>query len=97
MEAREAINDTSPNQDEAKRAIKAMPGLTKAEAAVLWQIQNKSWKPESNPFSKKTGRKVYNDLNAEEEKEPEGLSLPSVEDTDTDQADVPGLSLPSID
>lgn len=97
VECREAINDTSPTQDEAKRAIKAMDGLTKTEAAILWQLQNKSWKPESNPFSKKTGRKVYNDLNAEDEKELEGLSLPSVEGDDTDWNDVPGLSLPTID
>lgn len=97
VECREAINDTSPTQDEAKRAIKAMDGLTKTEAAILWQLQNKSWKPESNPFSKKTGRKVYNDLNAEDEKELDGLSLPSVEGDDTDWNDVPGLSLPTID
>lgn len=97
VECREAINDTSPTQDEAKRAIKAMDGLTKTEAAILWQLQNKSWKPESNPFSKKTGRKVYNDLNAEDEKELEGLSLPSVEGDDTDWNDVLGLSLPTID
>ncbi len=37
--------------------------LTNAQRAVLWQIANKSWKPESNPYSVWTGRKVYEDLN----------------------------------
>ena len=37
--------------------------LTNAQRAVLWQLANKSWKPESNPYSVYVGRKVYNDLN----------------------------------
>lgn len=37
--------------------------LTNAQRAVLWQMANKSWKPESNPYSVWTGRKVYEDLN----------------------------------
>lgn len=48
----------SISQDEAKKAIKAMSGLSKEQKAVLWQIQNKSWNADSNPFSMSTGRKV---------------------------------------
>ena len=75
----------SISQDEAKRAIKSMDGLTSEQRAALWQIQNKSWKPDNNPFSKKVGREVYQELNREETEEDEksssqlqGLSLPSL-------------------
>lgn len=49
-------------QDEAKRALKSMGFLSNEEKAALWQAQNKSWKPENNPFHRKTGRKVYDAL-----------------------------------
>lgn len=75
----------SISQDEAKRAIKAMDGLTSEQRAALWQIQNKSWKPDNNPFNKKVGREVYQELNQEEPEEDEasssqlqGLGLPSL-------------------
>lgn len=75
----------SISQDEAKRAIKAMDGLTSEQKAALWQIQNKSWKPDNNPFNKKVGREVYQELNREEPKEDE-----------EDSSQLPGLSLPSL-
>lgn len=58
------------SQEEAKKALKSM----KEQRAALWQVQNKSWKPEKNPFSTKVGREVYKTLNWERS---EGLSLPS--------------------
>ena len=49
-------------QSEVEAAVRAIPGLSNAQRAALWQIQNKSWKPNKNPFSTSTGQKVYNDL-----------------------------------
>lgn len=89
VKAREAAAGYDANgngaisQDEAKRAIKAMDGLTSEQRAALWQIQNKSWKPDNNPFNKKVGREVYQELNQEEEDEESSSRLP-------------GLSLPSL-
>ena len=64
--ARESIagidENGSVNQDEAARAIGSMLGLTDEERGVLWQLQNKSWKPEKNPFSVKAGERIYKDL-----------------------------------
>lgn len=41
--------------------------LSDEEKAVLWQIQNKSWKPWGNPYDTKIGELVYNALHAEDE------------------------------
>ena len=49
-------------RSEVEAAIRAIPGLSNAQRAALWQIQNKSWKPNKNPFSTSTGQKAYNDL-----------------------------------
>lgn len=40
----------STTQEEAQKAIRAIPDLTRAERAYLWQSTNKSWKSESNPW-----------------------------------------------
>ena len=87
--AKESIAEIDKNgsvsQDEAARAIGLMPGLTDEERAVLWQLQNKSWKPGKNPFSVKAGEKVYKDLQTgggtleRPEKESKGLELPRLE------------------
>ena len=87
--AKESIAEIDKNgsvsQDEAARAIGLMPGLTDEERAVLWQLQNKSWKPGKNPFSVKAGEKVYKDLQTGggtlegPEKEQKGLELPRLE------------------
>jgi hypothetical protein len=37
-------------QDEATAAIAAMPGLTRAQRAYLWQSVNKGWKSKNNPW-----------------------------------------------
>lgn len=87
--AKESIAEIDENgsvsQDEAARAIGSMPGLTDEERAVLWQLQNKSWKPAKNPFSVKAGEKVYKDLQTgggtleRTVEEPRGLELPRLE------------------
>ena len=40
----------SYTQAEATAAIRAMPGLTNKERALLWQSVNKSWKASKNPW-----------------------------------------------
>ena len=61
--------------------------LTNTQKAILWQLQNKSWKPKNNPFSTSVGQQVYDALNAEDEDG--GLLLPSMQDDDE------GFMLPS--
>ena len=39
--------------------------LTDREKAILWQLQNKSWKPNRNPFDREVGQMVYDILTAE--------------------------------
>lgn len=59
--------DTDKNgsytQEEVKSALSSMKELTDKQRAILWQITNKSWKPDNNPFNTDIGRKVYDDLN----------------------------------
>ncbi len=37
--------------------------MTNAQRAVLWQLANKSWKPDGNPYSVTIGRRVYEAMN----------------------------------
>lgn len=55
----------SIDQDEAAAAINGMLGLTGEQKAALWQLQNKSWKPNRNPFNTAAGQAVYNYLHDE--------------------------------
>ena len=55
----------SIDQDEAAAAINGMLGLTSEQKAALWQLQNKSWKPNRNPFNTAVGQAVYNYLHDE--------------------------------
>ena len=61
--------------------------LTNTQKAILWQLQNKSWKPSNNPFSTSVGQQVYDALNAEDGDD--GLLLPSLQEDDE------GFMLPS--
>lgn len=74
----------SVDQDETAAAINGMLGLTDEQKAVLWQLQNKSWKAIKNPFDSAVGQTVYDYLHEEE--------LPSLTD-----GGLPSLSLPSLD
>ena len=68
------------NQKEVEKALDSMGGgvglvlpggsggdqpLTVKQQAVLWQLANRSWKPNKNPYSTSVGKKVYDALNAE--------------------------------
>lgn len=59
IQARESVAEIDDNgstsQDEATRAISSIQGLTVRERAVLWQLQNKSWKATNNPYDTITG------------------------------------------
>lgn len=57
---------TSVTQDLAEEAIRNVPGLDNQERAILWQLQNKSWKWNKNPFDKRVGREVYDRMHEEE-------------------------------
>lgn len=57
----------SVTQDLAEEAIRNVPGLDNRERAVLWQLQNKSWKWNKNPFDKRVGREVYDRMHEEDE------------------------------
>lgn len=91
LERTDAINEDpekrnkSIDQDEAAAAVNGMLGLTNAQKAVLWQLQNKSWKPNRNPFDTAAGQAVYDYLNREE--------LPGL----TGGGALPGLSLPMLE
>ena len=55
LDTRDKYGKTSTTAKIATEAISSIPGLTKEQRAALWQIQNKSWKPSSNPYSQKVG------------------------------------------
>ena len=47
------------SQSSAIEALNAMPYLTTAEKAVMWQLCNSGWDPDSNPYSRAIGYEVY--------------------------------------
>ena len=55
-----AKRNESIDQDEARRAISRLPGLSNAQRAVLFQLQNKAWKV--NPYSSLVGARVREEL-----------------------------------
>lgn len=79
--------NNSIDQDETAAAINGMLGLSNEQKAVLWQLQNKSWKPNKNPFDKQVGKVVYDYLHEEKEDETPAL---------TDGESLPALSLPGL-
>lgn len=96
-EAVEALDDNgSVSQSEATEAISAMLGLSSDQKAVLWQLQNKSWKSKNNPFSPLIGEQVRTAM----EDEAKGLSLPTlgggIPESQAAGDDLPGLSLPTL-
>lgn len=97
-EAVEALDDNgSISQSEATEAISAMLGPSNDQKAVLWQLQNKSWKSKNNPFSPLIGEQVRTAM----EDEARGLSLPALgggaaEGSAAGGGDPPGLSLPTL-
>lgn len=65
VDYREAVATLDANgnisQDEARRALDSL-NLTREQKAVLWQVQNSSWKPVKNPYSTTVGQQVYASL-----------------------------------
>lgn len=59
----EQLDDNgSVTQKEAQAALDRMK-LSNAQKAVLWQLQDKRWKPYKNPYSSSIGAQVYHRLN----------------------------------
>ena len=74
MEAEEGFAQEKEEQEKdsltqsiAEVVIRNMEGLDRQEQAALWQLQNKGWSWKSNPFDKKTGREIYEQLHEEDE------------------------------
>ena len=97
VQARENVAEIDENgntsQDEATQAISSIQGLTVREKAVLWQLQNKTWKATNNPFDTMTGQQVYNALHAGDEEET--IELPRLGQT-AGETDLPTISLPRL-
>ena len=97
VQARENVAEIDENgstsQDEATRAISSIQGLTARERAVLWQLQNKSWKATNNPYDTATGQQVYNALHAGDETET--IELPRL-GQETEETELPTISLPRL-
>ncbi|WP_143482863.1 hypothetical protein [Pseudoflavonifractor sp. An85] len=59
VKAIEAVDDNgSITQAEAEEGLRNISGLTDEERAELWQLQDKRWKPEKNPFDVDAGRRI---------------------------------------
>lgn len=66
----DANGNGSYTSKETKEAIDAtFPQLSAKEKAVLWQLQNKSWKPKNNPYDKQVGQLVYDAMSSDAEQE----------------------------
>jgi len=63
--SQEMSGDGSVSAEEAKAALDKMNDVTLVEKAVLWQMQNKSWKPAKNPYDTEIGSQVYAVLHGE--------------------------------
>ena len=59
VKAIEAVDDNGRiSQAEAEEGLRRISGLTNEERAELWQLQDKRWKPEKNPFDVAAGRRI---------------------------------------
>ena len=81
----DADGNGSFKQEEVRAALDSLP-LTTEQRAALWQMQNKSWKPSSNPYSVSVSQQVYDALNAGGEGDgglmdwSGGITLPTAEE-----------------
>lgn len=80
----DADGNGSFKQEEVQAALDSLP-LTTEQRAALWQMQNKSWKPSSNPYSVSVSQQVYDALNTEDEEGglmdwSGGITLPTAEE-----------------
>lgn len=59
VKAIEAVDDNGRiSQAEAEEGLRRISGLTNEDRAELWQLQDKRWKPEKNPFDVAAGRRI---------------------------------------
>ena len=59
VKAIEAVDDNGTiSQAEAEEGLRRISGLTNEERAELWQLQNKQWSAEKNPFSVPAGKRI---------------------------------------
>lgn len=59
VKAIEAVDDNGTiTQAEAAAGLRNISGLTNEERAELWQLQNKGWSAEKNPFSVDAGKRI---------------------------------------
>lgn len=86
IEAKQKIKEADANNSDTKKSngsidqaeteagLRNISGLTDRQRAVLWQLQDKRWKGDKNPFDRAVGNYVYNWLHDEDALE---LSLPT--------------------
>ena len=66
----DANGNGSYTAKETRAAIDgALGSLSNAEKAILWQLQNKSWKPKNNPYDREVGQRVYDAMQNGSEEE----------------------------
>lgn len=71
----DANGNGSYTAKETQAAIDGMLAhLSNNEKAVLWQLQNKSWKPKSNPYDREIGQMVYDAMKASSAQEQEATA-----------------------
>lgn len=76
VKAIEAVDDNgSITQSEAAEGLRNIGGLTNKERAELWQLQDKGWSAEKNPFSVDAGQRIQSKI-----QEVPPLSLPTLDD-----------------
>lgn len=56
------------NQERAEDIISEMIGYSSEERAILWQMQNKSWKWQKNPYNRQIAREFVEEAGWNEEK-----------------------------
>ena len=55
------------NQERAEDIISEMIGYSSEERAILWQMQNKSWKWQKNPYNRQIAREFVEEAGWNEE------------------------------
>ena len=76
----DANADGSYAGKETQAAIDAaLPHLSKQQKAILWQLQDKRWKPKSNPYDKQVGQMVYDAMSDANDSAP-AVAAPAADD-----------------
>ena len=62
----DANDNGTYTQAETEAAVSAMPGLTREQKAILWQLGGKDWKAKNNPFDVDVGQEIFDILNGDD-------------------------------